>query len=176
MKPRTNGGLPVAVLLFFAVVACRQPDSPPEGPFELIIQTFPPTGVETATYTKVELFDESGALLATGTVYSTPWVGIGTAADPRVLDTGRYYVRVSGLNSGQTGPYGLSARRADIGLIDFAAALSGNDQDAAEPDDAEAAANVPATPVFLDPFDDNNSRANRYIGAGDVDWFTFELP
>ena len=176
MKFSKAAGLLPAALLLLAVAGCPQPDSPPQGPFELIIQTFPPTGTENSTNAKIELFDESGALLATGTVYSTPWVGIGSAADPLVLPRGIYYIKVSGANPVQTGPYGISARLVEGALSYYASALDDNSQDAGEPDDAVTAPNVPDNPLPLYPADAEGSRANRYIGSGDADWAVIVLP
>jgi hypothetical protein len=175
MKLPKTAGLLAAALLLLAVLGCAQQDSPLEGPFDLIIQTYPPTGSE-STYAEIELYDETGALLEEGTLYDTTWERIGTTADPYVLDTGRYYIKVNLPNPFQDDPYALSARAAGIDLLYYAAALNDNGEDAGEPDDITSVPNVPDSPLSLDPFDDNGSRDNRYIGAGDVDWFTFELP
>jgi hypothetical protein len=157
-----------------ALIALSDDEAGPAD-YALIIQTFPPTGIETGTYARIELYADSGDLLRTGTVYTSPWVGIGSAADPLVLSTGTYYIKVRGLNPGQTGPYGISARLSMVSLSYYDSALTGNSQDAAEPDD-EAPGNIPAVPLPLYPADAEGSRANRYIGSGDADWAVIVLP
>jgi hypothetical protein len=158
-----------------ALIALIDDEAGPQD-YELLIQAFPPTGEESGTFAKIELFSEGGVRLQAGTVYDTPWVGIGTQDNPLILSSGTYYVKVSGANPVQTGPYGISARLAAVALEYYAGPLTGNSEDTAEPDDAETAPNIPAAPLQLYPADPEGSRANRYIGSGDADWAVIILP
>lgn len=87
------------------------------------------------------------------------------------LSSGTYYVKVRGYGSSSQGAYSASVSLLNNSYDDyFGSALSSNTQDIYESDDSSS--NPPANPVSLS----FETPLNRYLDAGETDWFVFILP
>ena len=85
-----------------------------------------------------------------------------------------YYIRARGRTSAQIGPYAIRALLApDENYVAWRFTVY-NNPDSYEGDDNPKSGGVPNNPVTLGlglP-----GRLNRYLIAGDVDWFVLTLP
>ncbi len=179
-------------LLFLALSACRvQPTVYPR----IIVDTYPTTGPATVN-TFISLFDSTGdPTLDTNpnlwnnnidpyTVDSPP-LSIAEDDDGNLfyssyalidyvggLTAGTYYIRVRAGLSNQFGPY--SIRILTSPDDNYAAWLftGYNDDSSYEPDDSPQSGGIPVNPVPISI----GERLNRYLTAGDVDWFVLTLP
>jgi hypothetical protein len=176
------------------VLSCPQPPDPPTPTTyeRIVIETYP-YQIGSITDTYVDLFGSSGDPDA-----DDPWTGDDTAdaiayadnGSPNPdhtyfsyidytgdLTSGTYYIRVRWSGTGSTGPYVIRALSLSVGdslpAYEYPGAPS-SDPDDFEPDDSPISGGVPSNPAPLELGAANY--LNRWIDAGDVDWFELVLP
>ena len=134
--------------------------------YDVVIETFPPTASET-TFTDLVLYNASGV---EQTVTKNLIDGVWAQITKNGLSPGTYYFKVIGASPVQSGPYGISARLSGS-YSNFGSALTGNGEDPYETDDSSTV-NVPSNPALIFIY----TPLNRYLAAGETDWFKFVLP
>lgn len=157
----------VLLLCLLAAVSCSQP-----APYDrVIIDTYLGVGVSPAD-TYLRLFDTVGNLLEEADD------GNPTQADFARIDIGdlypgTYYIQVAGHLPASNGIYAIRVLLApdEVYDSDWTFTLLNLADFPYEPDD-DSSGNVPSNPIPIAI----DGKLNRYLTAGDVDWFTLTLP
>lgn len=180
-------------LPFLALSACRV--SPTVYP-RIIIDTYNATGGPSSVPTFISLFADTGdpTLDVSPSLWNddvdpytvdAPPISIaenraGNPTEPTFaridytagLQAGTYYIRVRAAASWGNGPYAIRVLVApDEDYTSWRFAVL-NNPDPYEPDDPPQSGGVPSDPEPIAI----GERLNRYLTAGDVDWFVLTLP
>jgi hypothetical protein len=167
-------------VICFLLMLSSCPSEPRVYP-RILIETFPFDSAAASTDTILTLYDSGGTELDSNT--DNPDVPPAHQPSARIdyqsgLDSGIYYIKVTGAAVGGTGPYLIRALSLVIGesvpAYDYPGLGNESDDSAFEPDDT-ATGNIPDSPVDIGL--GNANQKNRNMNSvTDVDWLRLELP
>jgi hypothetical protein len=155
------------LLCLLVLVSCSQP----EPYVRLIIDTYPPTAGPGSVDTRITLFNASGNQVAADSSGNPTWVGFARIDSAGELLPGTWYIKVEGEAGTELGPYAIRVLLVPDETYGPWRFGSYNNPDPYENDGASTD-NVPSSPIPIAI----DGKLNRYLTAGDVDWFTLTLP
>ncbi len=149
--------------------------------YDLIFETFPPTGTVTTYNTIIVLYKDNGANMdyVTEDDASSGSYNLYSYISGTYNKTSTYYLLVIAYAAA---PYALAVRTSNVDIQLFGADLGSNAADPGENDDNPTPDTLNLstdTPLAYPPVSTSilvGNASNRYWGTGDYDWFKIELP